>query len=184
MDNAADSYRRFLEGDDNGLCEIIDEYNRGLSLYINHIVNNKCIAEEIMQNTFVKLAIKKPKFKGKSTFKTWLFAIARNEAVDFLRKKPRLSDIPVDEDFEISDETDIENEYLKKEQKIKLHNSIKKLSEEYKQIIYLIFFEEFSVDEASKILNKSKHQTSDLVYRAKSALKIQLEKEGFVYEKL
>ncbi len=184
MDNAADSYRRFLEGDDNGLYEIIDEYNKGLSLYINHLVSNICIAEEIMQNTFVKLAIKKPKFKGKSSFKTWLFAIARNEANDFLRKKSKISDIPVDENFELSDETDIENDYLKEEQKIELHNAIKKLSEEYRQIIYLIFFEQFSTEDAAKIIHKTKKQTGDLLYRAQKALKIQLEKEGFVYEKL
>lgn len=184
MDNAADSYRRFLEGDDEGLYEIIDTYNKGLSLYINHIVNNICIAEEIMQNTFVKLAINQPRFKGKSSFKTWLYAIARNEAVDFMRKQSKLSDFNVDEAFSLSDEKDIEKDYLKKEQQIELHNAIKKLKDEYKQIIYLIFFEQFSIDESARIMNKSKKQVSDLLYRAKNSLKKQLEKEGFVYEKL
>ena len=40
MGNDAERYRRFLDGDDNGLIEIIDEYHEGMSLYLNSIVNN------------------------------------------------------------------------------------------------------------------------------------------------
>lgn len=183
MDNAADSYRRFLDGDDNGLCEIIDEFNQSMSLYINHIVNNICVAEDIVQNTFVKLAIKQPKFNGKSSFKTWLFAIARNQALDFMRQSKRHPDISIDESFVLSDEEDIEREYLKEEQNIQLHKALKQLNADYRQIIYLMYFEQFSTDEASKIMHKTKRQTGDLIYRAKQSLKILLEKEGFVYEK-
>ncbi len=87
MDNDADRYRRFLDGDDDELVMIIDTYHQGLSLYLNSIVKNICEAEEIMQDTFVKLAVKKPKFHGKSTFKTWLYSIARNQALNYLRHR-------------------------------------------------------------------------------------------------
>ncbi|WP_303788796.1 RNA polymerase sigma factor [Ruminococcus flavefaciens] len=46
-----------------------------MSLYLNSIVNDMCLAEDIMQETFVKLAIKKPAFRGKCSFKTWLSTI-------------------------------------------------------------------------------------------------------------
>ncbi len=49
MDNDADRYRRFLNGDDDELVVIIDTYYQGLSLYLNSIVKNICEAEEIMQ---------------------------------------------------------------------------------------------------------------------------------------
>lgn len=184
MDNAADSYQRFLNGDDDGIYEIIDEFNKSMSLYINHIVNNICIAEEIVQNTFVTLAIKQPKFNGKSTFKTWLFSIARNQALDFIRRSKRHPDTQIDKCFCLSDETDIENEFLKEEQKIELHNAIKKLNSDYSQVIYLMFFEQFSIEETAKIMHKTKRQTSDLIYRAKKSLKNELERTGFIYEKL
>ena len=91
-----------------------------------------------------------------------------------------------DKDFEncLNEEQDLEKNYIIEEQKLELHNAIKKLNDDYKQIIYLVFFEQFSPEETSLILHKTRRQTSDLVYRAKKALKIQLEKEGFVYEKL
>ncbi len=184
MDNDAGRYRRFLEGDDNGLVEIIDRYHEGLSLYLNSIVKNICVAEEIMQNTFVKLAIKKPRFKGKCEFKTWLYAIAKNCAFDFLRKKSRMDNVPVDEDFLPSDEEDIEKQYLKNEQKITLHRNLKELTPEYSQVLYLMYFEDFDTAQVAEIMGKSKKQIGDLHYRAKQSLKIKMEKEGFIYEEL
>lgn len=61
MGNDADRYRRYLDGDDNGLIEIIEIYHEGLTLYLNSIVNNICLAEELMQDTFLRLAVKKPR---------------------------------------------------------------------------------------------------------------------------
>ncbi|MBD5159991.1 MAG: RNA polymerase subunit sigma-24, partial [Ruminococcus sp.] len=75
MDNGAVSYRRFLDGDDEGMVEIIRDYKDGLILYLNGITGNILLAEEIMEDTFFKLVVKKPKFSGRSSFKTWLYAI-------------------------------------------------------------------------------------------------------------
>lgn len=73
MDNGASNYRRFLNGEDEWLTLIIKDYKDGLILYLNSYVNNIYIAEEIMEETFFKLALKKPKFGEKSSFKTWLY---------------------------------------------------------------------------------------------------------------
>ncbi|MBR6760808.1 MAG: sigma-70 family RNA polymerase sigma factor [Oscillospiraceae bacterium] len=182
MGNDADRYRRFLDGDDDELVVIINTYYQGLALYLNSIVKNICEAEEIMQETFVKLAVKKPKFNGKSTFKTWLYAIARNCAFNHLREKSRYEKRPIDEAFQLSDETDIEQQYLMEERKIQLHTALKKLHPEYAQVLYLKYFEDFDTVAIAKILKKSKRQVGDLTYRAKNALKHELERMGFVYE--
>lgn len=89
MDNGASSYRRYLDGDDSGLADIIKIYKDGITLYINGYVNNIFVAEDLMEETFFKLATPRPLFKGKSSFKTWLFTIARNVAVDYLRNNAR-----------------------------------------------------------------------------------------------
>ena len=47
-----------------------------------------------------------------------------------------------------------------------------------------MYFEDFSQKDAAVLLNKSVHNTETLVYRARNALKVQLEKEGFIYEEL
>ena len=184
MDNGASSYRRYLDGDDSGLVDLIRDYKDGLILYLNGITGNFCLAEELMEDTFFKLAAKKPKFSGKSSFKTWLYSIARNAAIDGMRKRKHLSDRPADDFYDISDERDIEQDYLREEQKISLHRAMATLNSDYRQILYLTFFEELSNTEVSLVMHKSKRQVENLLYRAKLALRSKLEKEGFEYERL
>ena len=86
MDNGESSYRRFLSGDDQGMAELVYEYRNGLLLYLNSYTNDLSLAEDCVQDTFIKLATKKPVFRGKSSFKTWLYAIGRNIAKNHIRK--------------------------------------------------------------------------------------------------
>ena len=185
MDNGASSYRRYLDGDDIGLTEIIREYKDGLTLYINSYVDNIFTAEDLMEDTFLKLATKKPRFSGKSSFKTWLYAIARNIALDYLRKNNKVASTPIDDlNNYIAEEMNVEREYLIKEQKIILHRIMRELKAEYFQVLYLVYFEDFTNEEIAKIMKKNKRQIENLIYRAKSTLKSELEKEGFEYERL
>ena len=183
MGNDAERYRRFLDGDDNGLIELIDEYHEGITLYLNSIVNNMSLAEDIMQDTFVKLAIKKPVFRGKSSFKTWLFTIARNCAIDHLRKIQKISDLSLDEQVNISDVTDTEKEFFKEEQKAELYTAMKQLNPDYYQVLYLMYFEDLDTSDIAKIMHKAKRQVSDLIFRARKSLKTELERKGFIYER-
>ena len=185
MDNGASSYRRYLDGDDTGLTEIIRDYKDGLTLYINGYVNNIFTAEDLMEDTFFKLAIRKPRFSEKSSFKTWLYAIARNIALDYLRKNSKIEKTPIEDmNNYIVEEVNVEKEYLIKEQKITLHRTMRKLKSEYFQVLYLVYFEGFTNEEIAKIMKKNKRQIENLIYRAKGTLKSELEKEGFEYEKL
>ena len=184
MDNGSILYRRYLDGDDEAMVELIKCFKDGLILYINGITSNLSLAEEIMEDTFFKLAAQKPRFSGRSSFKTWLFTIGRNAALDSLRKRARISDTPLDDQYDISDERNIEQEYLREEQKIMLHRAMETLSSDYKQVLYLTFFEELSNSEAAAVMKKSNRQIENLLYRAKLALRSKLEKEGFEYERL
>lgn len=183
MGNDEERYRRFLDGDDNGLIEIIDEYHEGMSLYLNSIVNNISLAEDIMQDTFVKLALKKPAFKGKCSFKTWLFTIARNCAVDHLREEQKIAKLSLDENIQIPIVTDTEKEFLKEEQKLELYRAMKRLKPDYYQVLYLMYFEDLDTSDIAKIMHKAKRQVSDLIFRARKSLKTELERKGFIYEK-
>lgn len=184
MDKGEICYRRYIDGDDNGLVEIIRDYKDGLLLYLSGITGNMSLAEEIMEETFFKIAVKKPVFRGKSTFKTWLYSIGRNAAIDNIRKNSRISFMSVDEYTDIADEHDIEMEYLKEEQKITLHKALHNLKQDYRQVLYLTYFEDFTINETAEIMKKNKKQINNLLYRAKQSLRNELEKGGFVYEGL
>ena len=183
IDNGASSYRRFLEGDDNGFVSIIDEYMDGLLFYLNSLVGDIHIAEDLTEDTFVKIITKKTRFLGKSTFKTWLYSIGRNTAVDYLKKKSKYNLVALQDCVQVSDdEISLELSYIREERKIIVHRALKRLKPEYRQIIWLIYFEGFNNKEASVIMRKSIHNIETLVYRARRSLKSELEKEGFVYE--
>ncbi len=185
MDNGASSYRRFLEGDDSGLVELIKDYKDGLILYLCGFTDNVLTAEEIMEETFVRLAVKKPKFSGRSSFKTWLYAIGRNAAVDRMRRSARHRHESIEDYSHLAaQEEEFEKAILIEERKIILHRAMKSLKPEHRQILYLVYFEGFSVSQAAEIMKKSKHAAENLLSRARQSLKSKLEKEGFVYEEL
>lgn len=183
MTNGAECYRRFLDGDEDGIVEIIRDYKDGLILYLNGIVGNIHTAEDLMEETFVKLVVKKPRFSEKFSFKTWLYTIGRNAALDWLRRNSGKSDTPVDE-LELAGKENLELSYIQEEQKIMVHRGLARLKAEYRQVLYLSFFEELSNEETAAVMRKSRRQVENLLYRAKKSLKTELEKEGFTYEGL
>ncbi len=183
MDNGANSYRRFLDGDDKGIAEIVGAYKDGLILYLNQYVNNFWTAEELTEDTFFRLITKKPRFSGKSTFKSWLYAIGRNVAVDFIRRDKKITPIEDLENY-LSDGETMEQAYIIGERKIALHRALAKLTPEYRQVLWLVYFEDFSNQEVAVVLKKSDRQIRNLLYRAKQSLKSVLEQEGVCYEDL
>ncbi len=184
MDNGASSYRRFLDGDDTGLVEIVRDYKDGLILYIDSFARNISLSEEIAEDTFVRLGVKKPRFSGRSSFRTWLYAIGRNTALDCFRKRSKHETVPIDECSELSDMESLENAYILEERKRTVHRAMTKLKDDYRQVLWLIYFEGFSCSEAARIMRKSTHAVETLAYRARQSLKDELTKEGFNYEDL
>ena len=181
MDNGASSYSRYLAGDDSALGDIVREYKDGLTIYLNSFTNNIHDAEELMEETFFKLAYKKPKYSGKSSFKTWVYSIGRNLAIDYLRRMKKKEDTSLDECSELASGQDIEENYIKEEQKLMIHRALKKLRSQYSQAICLTYIEGFSNSEAASIMHKSSRQMTNLLYQAKKALRDELEKEGIEY---
>ena len=180
MDNGTDSYRRFLNGDESGFDEILELYHDNLIYFINRYVKNFTAAEDLAADTFMELLIHKKRYSFKSSFKTYLFSIARHKAVDYIRREKRFSPVPADElpedctDIDEVEKTVISDETQKKIKEISLT-----LSEDYATYIHLSVFEGMDNDDIAKIMKKSKKQIANLSYRAKNAMREALRKEGF-----
>ena len=82
------------------------------------------------------------------------------------------------------EEEGLEQGYIRQENKIMLHRSLKQLKQEYQQVLWLAYFEGFSYKEIARILHKTTHNIETIAYRARQALKTRLTMEGFDYEKL
>ena len=184
MDNGAGSYRRFLAGDDNAFAEIIREYRDGLILYINSFVCNITEAEDLAEDTFIKLVTKRPRYNGKASFRTWLYTIGGNLARDYLRRAAKRGTLPLENYEMTADEQELEGIVIRNECNIAVHRSMNKLKAEYRQILWLIYFEGMSMKDASAVIGIKTHAAENLAYKARQALKTQLEKDGFVYENL
>ncbi|MBQ7638854.1 MAG: RNA polymerase sigma factor [Clostridia bacterium] len=184
MDNGASSYRRFLAGEEKALADIIREYRDGLVYFICGYTGDIVSAEDIAEDVFVKLLVKRPHFSEKSSFKTWLYAIGANEAKSFLRKKGS-APLPLDEGAQFADEYgDPENAYFRDERSKLLHRCLMKLSPAFRQALWLSYFENLRVKDIAKVMQKNAHSVETLLYRAKIALKNAMEKEGYSNEDL
>lgn len=186
MDRGAECYRRFREnGDESGLVELIRAYKDGLIFFLSGIIGDLRAAEELAEDCFVLLGTKKPKDKGRGSFKTWLYAIGRNLARDYLRQQKRKRAVPLEDAPEPADEeAELERAYLREERKIAVHRAMGRLKPDYRQVLWLLYFEDMSHKEAAAVMGRTAHATETLAYRARAALKQELEKEGIVDENL
>ena len=178
MSNGTELYRRYIDGDEHAFDELVLTYRRGLILFIDRLLHNQAISEEVAADTFVELILHKKRFQGGSDFRTYLYAIARHKAVDHIRKEARRKSVSTDEIAELPGENDIENDLISTVQERELHRAISALPKDYQAAIYLVYFEDLSYADAAKILGKNIKQIDNAVYRAKAALKDFLTKGG------
>ena len=183
MDNGASSYHRFLAGDISGFEELVRTYGDKLLFFINGFVKDLAAAEDLTEDTFMELLVHKRRFKENASFKTYLFKIGRNKALNYLKRSARLRPVPL-EDAESDCQADnfTESVLLWDEQRRQLHAAMVRMKPEYREVLYLLYFEDMSYDAAAAVLGKNKKQIDNLAYRAKAQLKVALEKEGYINE--
>ena len=185
MDYGADSYRRFLGGEKEAFAEIIRMYSHNLIFFINRFVNDLSVAEELAEDSFCDLVFFPNRFKGKASFKTYLFSIARNKAVDYVKRNIKTCIMSGEEmEKQLIDISELESELLVDERKRAVNKALADIRLDYRTVLHLLYFDEVTYEQAALIMNRSKKQMKNLIYRAKQALKISMEKDGFIYEEL
>ncbi|MBR6476291.1 MAG: sigma-70 family RNA polymerase sigma factor [Lachnospiraceae bacterium] len=176
-------YAEFLvTGDNNAFRKLLERHRESLALFVFSIVHNIDDAEDIMLDAFSVVASGTVKFKGKSRFKTWLFAIGRNLALKHL-KKNRFLLIPIDDEMaeKASDAPLPDEELLKTERDRKLYEAMSKLNSDYRQALTLHFFEGMDTEQIAVVMGKNKKQIYNLIDRGKESLKSKLFEMGLTY---
>ena len=171
-------------GDKLAFEQLVVRYEGKIYNLIVHLVGNRTIAKDILQETFISVYRSLNNFKGKSKFSTWLYKIAVNYCLMHRRKKKMtvsLDDyLKTDKgekpkqiaDWADSPAASTENSELKD----KLNSAIDELDDEYKSVLILSDVEGFSNKEINKVLGLSVPAIKSRLHRARLFLREKLEK--------
>ena len=179
MQDGVRSYRRYLLGDGKALETLVAYYSDALIRFAACFMRNFSDAEDLAEETFIALILKRKTFDTDAELKAYLFKICRNKCLDHLRRKRRLA--PLDER---SASGDAEKLLLTRDRDRILYSAMSRIPAQYRDVLYLTYIEGFSTEECMRILKKSKKQVYNLLARAKNSLRAELEKGGFHYENL
>lgn len=182
MERATELYNRYCDGDNQALEQLVIDYSDALIGYAYCFVHDFSAAEDVMEDTFATLIVKRKRFEERSPFEAYLFRIARNKCLDRLRKLKRETSLT--EAYDVSDYLSVEENTFKSIRDKKVYKAMLSLPQDYRTVLYLSYYQGFSVDEIRASLGKNKKQVYNLLSRAKAALKEILIKEGIGYEDL
>ena len=149
--------------------EIYKKYANLIKNYIFTITGDKSLAEEIMQETFIVAINQIDKFRGDCKIYVWLLSIAKKILYKETKKNDFNKSLNID-DLELTDNKDIEAEFIKKDNKFRLYEAIQKLDVSTREVMYLRLTGDFSFKEIGKVLNKSENWARVVFFRGKKKL--------------
>ena len=176
MDVGTELYLQYVGGNEVALQQLVEMYSDGLVRFAYCFVASSDVAEDIMEDTFATLLSKKRKFSPRATFKTYLYKIARNKCVDYIRFHRRF--VPLEDLQNVLVFADVETDVAERERQRTLYKCLQKLPKEYRNVLQLAYLEGFTTSEVCAIMRKSTKQVYNLLFRAKQSLRILLVKEG------
>jgi RNA polymerase sigma-70 factor (ECF subfamily) len=164
------------EKDKQAFSYILDRYEGKITAYIRRLTNNSPEAEDLVQNVFIKIFENLFDFNEKKKFSSWLYRIAHNLSINWLRKKKAVISIDESEFLQNSLKTkdDIFQETLSKEKSKEITRAINSLPDKFKEPFILKFIEDKSYQEISDILRKPKNTVGTFILRAKKILRQKL----------
>lgn len=172
--------KRVINSDQELYVHIVERYQAPLIRYVRTLLFDEEQAADVVQGVFIKAFINLRGFNTKRKFSSWLYRIAHNEAVDYIRKHKReLS--PDDEDWFDSlpdDSEPIENIIDNKLAKEALAIAVANLPLKYREVLVLNVYQRKSYRQISDILRMPQATVGVRINRAKIMLREQLNKEG------
>jgi len=166
--------RRAQQRDQEALTQLYEEYFDKIYRYIVLKIGNKTEAEDMTQQVFLNAIKSISSFKWKGIpFSAWLFRIAHNQMVDYLRKKTKRITVPLTESLVNTDD----NPELVAEKSLdieRLHSATQRLTKAQREVISLRFSGGLSIAEAAKVMGKSQGAVKALQHGAIVSLRKEL----------
>lgn len=154
------------------LEELIRKNLQGIYSVCFRICQDEQDAHDITQNVCIKIINWLAKFKNESLFKTWIYRIAYNEALDHLRKQKYHEDITVIENtVGTTDNLDIDEEYRNKV----INWALKELPEIDRSLILFFYFDELRINQIAEITHLNENTIKTRLSRAKKLLSVKLD---------
>lgn len=149
--------------------EIIKRYQQKLLRYVNYLVGESSLAEDIVQETFIKAYVNLNSFNLKKKFSSWIYRIAHNEAMNNLTKNKKK--VSLNSIFDFDSGINVEDEFSKKEIQAMVHKCLGEMPAHYKEPLVLYFLEGKSYEEISDILRLAIGTVGTRINRAKVLMK-------------
>ena len=157
--------------------KLMSQYHNSVHFYVNDIIKNQTISNDLTIEIMGKAFINLKSYNFKYAFSTWIFTIAKNHCIDYLRKN-NLKTISIDEltnndeyYFEIPSKDSNPEDLLIRKQRIQLlRRLVNQLSLKYINVVKLRYFKEMSYSEISEELNLSESTIKIRLYRARKEL--------------
>ena len=173
-----------MDGDRNkAIVDWYKEYNESIFKFIFLMVQDYQMAEDLRHETFIKAFVNYHSFNEESSPKTWLFRIAHNVTVDYIRKRRPF--IFLKDTFQLQKDTSKSpHEFLQwKEDSLELYHALSSIKQSHRKVIILRKIKEFSIQETALILGWSESKVKSTLFRAIQALEKQMLKVGYFNER-
>ena len=169
-------YRAFLQGDQRALETLVTLYSDNLIRFAYLYVKDSAAAEDVAEDVFVALLLKRKPFEERAKFQTYLYTVARNKSLDYLRRHKK--QIPLEDVESVLHTPCFESMLERKESYKTLYRCMNYLPEQYREVLHLTYFEGLSVAQICKITKQNTKQVYNLLSRAKHSLKELLKQQG------
>lgn len=161
--------------------DIYIKYKSQIYSYLFYRIGNSNIAEEVCQEVFLKAFKAFSSFKGKSSVKTWLYSIAHNECISWLKRETKYEMVPLENskiDYLESLETQPEAALEKMEDSKHVIEVLNSLKEQFRDVLILSELQELSYEEIGNTLGWSIPKVKSTIYRARIQFRINFQKAG------
>ena len=189
-EDTADAYKA-ADGDTAAFERLVRKYEKYVCTTVYSVVKNYDDSFDVAQEVFLKLYHSIASFKGESSFSSWLYRIAKNTALDFLRKeKKSRNNVSLYTENDDGEETQMEipdnsvssspeQTAVRNEAKDIIYSALDEISEQHKELIVLRDIDGFSYEEIAEMLGLEYGTVKSRLFRARDALRKKLLEKNY-----
>ncbi len=171
--------QKALQGDEKAFARLLSRYKDTIYFMLLKMLNNRSDAEDLTIEAFGKAFKNLHQYSPTYAFSTWLFKIASNNCIDFLRKRKGIT-ISIESDDEHSEMSEVarikskdlnpEEKLIRKQKAILLQKVVRRLKPHYQELVELRYFREMSYEEIAEELNLPLGTVKAQLFRARQML--------------